>query len=143
MDPRSEGGNALSETNTNDKTGAPLIVNLTTPAALVHAFEAAQQKGNANEALAISQHIAVAQAHPAVSFPVTDINILPDVLALAQIPTTEPGLLEPFEPWLLRAWSTPIPSASSTRASANTSGKKSGYSSRSGSSQKSKRSTPK
>lgn len=113
------------------------------PAGFIHMFESAQQNGNANEALAMSQYIAVAQEHPAVSFPLESINLLPDVLSSVQTPGTEPGPLEPFETWLLRVWSSPLPSASSTRASANTSGKKSGYSSRSGSSQKSKRSTPK
>lgn len=120
-----------------------MVATKTTPAGLIRNFEEALENGNANEALAISQHIAVAQAHPAVSFPLSSINLLPDILSSVQTPGSEPVPLELFESWLLRVWSSPMPSASSTRASANTSGKKSGYSSRSGSSQKSKRSTPK
>lgn len=125
--------------------GTPILPSFTNSASLLHAYEAAQQAGDDNKALSISQHIAVAQAHPALNFSSTEVNLPAEILAFAQMSGTEPAPCERFETWLLQALHTPTPPASSTgqRLSATASGKTSGKTSRSGSSQKSRGSTSK
>lgn len=123
--------------------GTPILPTFTTISSLHHAHTSALQPPtpNLNRALSLSQHIAIAESHPSLSFPATSINLPPSILSYARTKeaATEPAPSEPFETWLTRAWSTPQPSR---ETSANTVGKQSRKSSRSGSSQKSKRPTP-
>lgn len=118
----------------------------TTPSSLNHALANAEQKlqpsASSNRVLSISRTLAVAEFHPSLNFPRSEINLAPDVLAFARTAGNEPEPSEGFEEWLTQAWATPTAPTPSARASANTSGKNSGVSSRSGSSQKSKRPTP-
>lgn len=124
--------------------GIPIVPILTTRSSLLHNHALALQVNNSNKALSLAQHIAIAEAHPALNFPLTSINLPSSILSYAETAGTGPAPSEPFEEWLTRAWSTPqpTPAPTSARASANTSGKRSSKSSRSGSSQKSKKPTP-
>lgn len=122
--------------------GSPIIRQYTTPSALNHALHNAEQtlqpSANSSRALSISRALAVAEYHPAINFSAWEVNLPPDVLALAQTGSNEPAPSEGFEEWLNRVWATPTAPTPSARASANTSGKTSNKSSRSGS----KRTTP-
>lgn len=126
--------------------GSPILRSFTNAASLNHALVNAEQKlhpnANSSRVLSISRALAVAEFHPAIYFPPSEINLTPEVLAFARSAGSEPAPSERFEEWLTQAWSTPTAPTPSARASANTSGKNSGLSSRSGSSQKSKRPTP-
>ncbi|KAK5941566.1 hypothetical protein PMZ80_005514 [Knufia obscura] len=120
--------------------GTPIVPTFTTREALLHNHASAIQANNTNQALSLAQHIAIAEAHPALNFPVTSINLPASILPYVYGSGPEPTTSELFEVWLARAWSTPQPTPAPS--SANTSGKQSGKSSRSGSGQLSKEATP-
>lgn len=133
-------------TLTDIRIGLPILRQRTTPASLKHALANAEQtlhpNANSSRVLSISRTLAVAEFHPSLNFQATEINLTPEVLAFGQVAGNEPAACEGFEEWLTQAWTRPMAPTPSARASANTSGKSSGISSRSGSSQKSKRPTP-
>lgn len=120
-------------------SGSPIVLHFTTPTALIRACQDAMAEGHIGKALVQSQLVAVAQAHPAIDFSQSQVNLTSDMLGNTHFPGHEDDQPEAFEPWLTQAWTMPAPPRSDTGASTNTSGRTFGKSSRSGASQGSRK----